>query len=80
MKKKYEKPTFIFENFALKTSIASGCEVIAPLPTYDEGCGYPTRGGIIFAEGTQCNSYPQDSENNGFCYHVPINTNNLFNS
>ncbi|MBQ7871776.1 MAG: hypothetical protein IJ357_06505 [Oscillospiraceae bacterium] len=80
MKKTYEKPAIIFEDFSLSTSIAAGCELVTPLPTSDDGCGYPTRGGIIFIEGTQCTTYPQDGSYNGFCYHVPAETSNLFNS
>ena len=80
MKKTYEKPAIIFEDFSLSTSIAAGCELETPLPSYEENCGYPIKGAIIFVEGTQCTSYPQDGTYNGFCYHVPLDTNNLFNS
>ena len=80
MKKIYSKPEIIFEDFSLSTSIAAGCELDTPLPSYEENCGYPTRGGIVFVEGAQCTTHPQDGMHNGFCYHVPVETSNLFNS
>lgn len=79
-KKEYTKPQIIFENFSLSTSIAAGCELETNHFSKGEACGYPTRGGIVFVEGTQCNSYPQDGAYNGFCYHVPHESSNLFNS
>ena len=80
MKRAYEKPDILFEDFSLSASIAVGCELITPLASYEENCGYPTRGGIVFIEGTQCTTYPQDGKYNSFCYHVPAETSNLFNS
>ena len=82
MKKVYEKPEIMYEDFSLSTSIAVGCEVDTPLPTYEENCGYPIRGGVVFMTGTDCTHPPQteDGEDNGFCYHVPVESNNLFNS
>ena len=80
MKKKYTKPEIKFEDFSLQTSIAAGCELETPLPSSSASCGYPTKGGVVFVEGTQCTTYPQDGVYNGFCYHVPTDTSNLFNS
>ena len=80
MKKKYEKPQIYIETFSLDTTIAGSCELDTPLPSYEKSCGYPIRGGIVFIEGTSCTTVPENGEYNGFCYHVPIETNNLFNS
>ncbi len=80
MKKTYTKPEIRFESFAMSTSIAVGCDLITPLPSSEGSCGYPTRGGVVFLEGTQCTTYPQNGLYNGFCYHVPVETSNLFNS
>lgn len=80
MKRAYSKPEIAFENFSLSTSIAVGCELDTPLPTYEASCGYPIRGGIVFVEGPQCTTHPQDGKYNGFCYHVPYESSNLFNS
>lgn len=80
MRKAYSKPEIVFESFAMSTSIAAGCELDTPLPTYEESCGYPIRGGNVFLEGPQCTSVPQDGMYDGYCYHVPVETNNLFNS
>lgn len=80
MKKEYVKPIVVFEDFSMSKNIAAGCELDTPLPSSVDGCGYPTRGGNVFLEGTQCDVYPQDGMYNGFCYHVPYENNNLFNS
>lgn len=85
MKKTYTKPQICFESFAMSTNIAGSCELDTPLPSSAESCGYPIRGGVVFVEGTQCTYVPpKDSDgnvtHNGFCYHVPTEYNNLFNS
>ena len=80
MKKTYTKPEISFESFLMSTNIAGECELDTKMPTADKGCGYPTRGGVVFVEGTQCTTYPQDGLYNGFCYHVPTEYSNLFNS
>ena len=83
MKKKYVKPQIIIENFSLSTTIAGECELDTKLPTRAGGCGYPTRAGVVFTDdvGSQCTEYPQvPGVYNGFCYHIPTETKNLFNS
>ena len=80
MRKTSTKPDIIFESFSMSTSIAAGCELETPLPSSADNCGYPIRGGIVFMEGSQCTTYPQDGQYNGFCYHVPTDLKNLFNS
>lgn len=80
MKREYTKPIVVFEDFSMSKNIAAGCELDTPMPSYEQACGYPTKSGIVFVEGTQCDTYPQDGLHNGFCYHVPSDNNNLFNS
>lgn len=78
MTEKYVKPQIIFEEFSLNTSIAAGCELKTPLASSAENCGYPIRGGVVFVNGADC-TIEQDAYN-GFCYHVPTEQSNLFNS
>lgn len=80
MKKPYNKPEILFEDFSLSSSITAGCDLDTPLPSYEQNCGYPTRGGTVFVDGAQCTTTPQDGMFEGFCYHNPTDMNNLFNS
>lgn len=81
MKKTYSKPEILFEDFSLSTSITAGCELKTPLPSYEENCAYPTQGGMLFTDQVQaCGKTPPGGVYNGACYHVPADTNNLFNS
>lgn len=83
MKKAYTKPDVMFENFSLSTSIAGACERNTHLPS-EGACGYEWGNGyIIFGTGmTGC--VLQQSLNqptpDGFCYHNPTDSNNLFSS
>ena len=87
MKKAYVKPEIFFESFMLSSSIAGDCETETNLQSRG-GCGYMTRDGIVFVDMTMnCNvGVPyNDTEsdyiyNNSLCYHIPIDTKNLFNS
>lgn len=84
MKKPYTKPDVVYESFTLCTSIAN-CEI--KVDGMNQGnCGYAYSGGIIFTQEV-VGCQPQnggtvmfDSANNGLCYHVPIESRNLFNS
>ena len=83
MKKKYVKPQIVIENFSLSETIAAGCEVI--IDTQASGqCGADFGGDMIFITGyTGCQDWevePDDGQFNGICYHVPIESKNLFNS
>ncbi|MBE6919310.1 MAG: hypothetical protein E7469_06475 [Ruminococcaceae bacterium] len=81
MKKTYTKPQICFESFVMNTNIAGSCELDTPLPSSTESCGYPIQGAVVFVEGiTGCTYKPQNGVYNGFCYHVPIESKNLFNS
>lgn len=85
MKKTYVKPEIVFEDFSLCTAIAANCEII--IDNQSSGnCGYQYEGGFgatMFtqAAGSNVCSVPVDDDvKNTFCYHVPIETNNIFNS
>lgn len=90
MKKAYIKPEIIFEDFTLSTNIAAGCEVIVNQAMYQcpyqAGRGSNTKnvftdeyGGCEWSEGV---IYEADGtpSYNGVCYHVPMESNNLFTS
>lgn len=83
MKKTYEKPMIVFEDFSLCTNIAAGCEV--KTETWgNKTCGMDFSGVMIFLDTmTGCvekvDSVGGDGDYNGICYHVPYGT-NLFNS
>lgn len=82
MKKTYSKPEIFFENFSLSTSIAGNCDVIIGLPS-QFACGIPDENGTgstIFSSGN-C-TFPGDENTmyDKFCYHVPSDGSQLFNS
>lgn len=83
MKREYASPNIIFESFSLNSSIALSCAVKTHTP--EQGaCGFEFEGVIVFTEQVagcvKDGIVIEDSVNNGFCYHVPTGTNNLFNS
>lgn len=84
MKKIYLKPEIMFESFTLSENIAGNCELKTNLPSSDAGCGYPTRGGVVFVEQiiSACDTPPNNGGDvhDGFCYHNPSDGSNLFNS
>lgn len=82
MKKTYEAPEILFEDFALSTSISAGCEKIINPLLYTCGVNYPGIG-VIFVQGnTGCDVEMEDSFKtaDGYCYHVPTEDKNMFNS
>lgn len=86
MKKKYEKPMIIIENFSLSTTIAGDCESIVGNPTKGT-CAVLGTGNIPMFSGSidACDFTPEDmggvaDEWDGFCYHIPMDYKNLFNS
>ena len=85
MKRTYSKPDVVFESFSLSTSIATGCEVKLDLP-YSGGCGVKLDGiddlYLFLDSVTGCNVPAGDgsAEADGLCYHVPFETNNVFDS
>ena len=86
MKKKYTKPQIIIEDFSLVTNIAANCE--GKVNNASKGtCAVIGTGDIYMFDGnvSQCDYKPEDlggeaDEWDGFCYHVPTEYNNLFNS
>ena len=82
MKKKYEKPIFVFEDFSLNTSIAGDCGLKTDTPSRGE-CAYILRSGhhVFFSSMADiCTKVEDDGDYNGICYHVPLEASNLFNS
>ena len=87
MKKVYEKPEIVFENFSLSTNIAAGCEVKTNTPSQGQ-CGIKWGSDILFLADTNCTGdgivigQGGDGESNGICYHTFSNNgeNSLFNS
>lgn len=82
MKKVYSAPEILFEDFALSTSISAGCEKIINPLLYTCGVNYPGIGVIFVEDANGCKVKVTDgsSMGNGFCYHVPTEDNNMFNS
>lgn len=82
MKKVYEKPLVIIEDFSLSTSIAGDCENITKLPSYGQ-CGIDFGGDIIFLNAeTGCTDElgVDDGSYSGICYHTPTENATLFAS
>lgn len=85
MKRAYTRPEILFEGFSLNESIAVGCELKTHTPT-NGTCGFEFEGVTVFTASVNgCKpvnggTIIQDTADNGFCYHVPIASNNIFNS
>ena len=82
MKKIYSKPEIAFESFSLSANIAAGCETKTDTPSKMQ-CGYGEDdfGMPLFVQGASgCKAIVQENAGDTLCYHVPTDTNNLFNS
>lgn len=81
MKKTYQKPEIMFEAFSLSTNIAGDCETIVDNASRGS-CPYHTRSdlNVFTSDVGACTTTEPDGDYNGICYHVPIDTKNLFNS
>lgn len=82
MKKTYSKPEIVFECFSLSTSLIANCEIIIDNQSKNI-CGYlADNGRFLFTELISgCGFQIDDDEaRNGFCYDVPSESYNLFNS
>lgn len=87
MKKRYESPEIMFEDFSLCTNIAANCERIVGNPTQGT-CAVLGSGGVAVFTDTMnaCDFTPEgmgqasNDKWDGFCYHVPTEYSNLFNS
>ena len=81
MKKGYAKPDVFFEDFSLSTNIAI-CEWKTDTPVA-RTCGVPYDNAVLFIEGVSgCDIATEDNGSlfDGVCYHVPHESNNMFNS
>lgn len=79
MKRRYEAPEILFEDFTMSTSIAGNCGTLVGNPS-ENICGYRTRNGDVFVEGITGCVYKQPDGYDGICYHVPVDASELFNS
>lgn len=82
MKMTYSKPEIVFENFTMSTNIAAGCDGPKVGPVVDS-CYVDGTGGIRMFDGDMrvCDYTPGSGDKyDGYCYHVPTDANNLFNS
>lgn len=82
MKKTYSKPGIVFESFSLSTSITSGCIITADQTVEAIGTGGIKAGKlVVFQNDAQgCITKVSSGWLNGFCYHNPVEFNNLFHS
>lgn len=82
MKKVYIKPEILFESFTLSTNIAGDCDHKNSLQSEKAQCGLEFGGDIIYLTGIQgcLEEYDTDGAVSGICYHVPLETSQLFNS
>ena len=85
MKKVYEKPQIVFESFTMTTHIAGDCEPPYVANQEKGSCGIPgSAGDFLFSAKVQgCTTdWEADFGDNydGFCYHIPTEDKNFFNS
>ena len=86
MKKVYKKPMICYESFASSTNLAAGCEkTISNQTMYVCGITTSDPETVFFStsvDGGDCNAPGTDDiqTNDGFCYHNPLDSQNLFNS
>lgn len=91
MKKAYAKPEIMFESFASSTNIAANCKM--KIDTFANGdCAYMAVVGdkweaIFLSDIPACEvkdgpetDNSADGAYGGYCYHVPVDGNSLFNS
>lgn len=84
MKKAYERPQIVFENFTLSTNIASNCTTITNTQSSGVyGCGYrlsDRHAEVVFMSTMGCTTWEDDGDYNGICYHTPTDSSSLFTS
>lgn len=79
MKKAYCKPQIAFEDFELCANVASGCE--HKTSHWKNECAYEILGGYkVFVYDASGCVYKQQDGAYGVCYHLPIDTMNIFTS
>ena len=93
MKRNYQKPDILFEDFAFSSNIAGSCSDFLGLQgdasncmsysnqadPYNGGCVFAYNGWIVFHEGA-CMWTPQENDPNKLCYHVRTDDMKMFNS
>lgn len=81
MKKTYQKPEIVFENFSLSKSIATCAQVVNIHFLTPETCSAELEGsGITLTVFASENSSCQYSNEDALCYHVPNDTIGVFTS
>ena len=92
MKKKYFKPEILFEDFTLSTSVAScATHSMEKVANSNKECGFYDEylkvvvvtndiNGCAFSEAEGYRVAKTPGENDGVCYHVPIEAFNVWNS
>lgn len=87
MKKEYTKPQIIIENFTLSTNLAADCEKpFTGQAQFMCAIASESNPGItIFNANLDDSACEYNGDGNkdtydGFCYHVPTENNQLFNS
>ena len=83
MRKAYQKPEIMFEDFSLSTNIAGDCEGEFVKNPVRGSCGVPLNDGttVFVDRDTGCDiEMGQNYVHDGLCYHVPYESGNLFNS
>ena len=91
MKKKYFKPEILFEDFTLSTSVASCATHSMEKVMADNSCGFydeylkvvvvtDNTGGCATSTKDNYRVAETPGENDGVCYHVPIEAFNVWNS
>ncbi len=79
MKKSYMKPLITFEALSLSSGISSGCALSSTnsaeymCPVVDEESGW-----TVFADNAVCMMIA--GPNDRYCYHVPVENYNVFES
>lgn len=83
MKREYSRPEILFDSFQLCTTIAGSCEF--DTETKSQGDCYVDFGEykVFTSQVAGCRRYGMIVDSgifNGYCYHVPVNGQNVFNS
>ena len=81
MKRQYTKPQINIENFRISMNIAGDCNVTISNHA-ENSCPYiDNRNGNVFLDSVEgCTYKMPDGAIDGICYHVPLSTNDFFNS
>lgn len=91
MKKTYVKPEISFESFLMSTHIAGDCEAKPNNQSNFDSCGMVFAPYVVFGSDlTGCKevsssnlqAFPVEPNTayNTICYHVPLESSNIFNS